>query len=126
MTKHAMRNAMALAASAALALLAADGATAQRVECAAGQYYGPTDNEIFPKTPRLDCTFGQTVNMAIARQIIDKDAGVKHAAKRAAGMDGVAAKEAIDRYQKSFRSPEPNGSAFTIGVTGNQSSGMTP
>ena len=58
----------------------------------------------------------------VARQIADKDAAQRNA-RRVAGIDGVAAKEAVDRYQKSFRSPEPNTSAFTIGITGGQSSG---
>jgi hypothetical protein len=116
--------AVALAAS---ALMLGFAPLAQGVDCASGQYSGPSPYEIFPATPRLDCTFGDSVNMAVARQIIDKDAGAKNAAKRTAGMDGVAAKEAIDRYQKSFRSPEPTSSAFTIGVSGGaQSSGMGP
>ena len=74
-------------------------------------------------TPQLDCRFGDAVNMAVARQVIDKDAATKNAGKNAAGMDGASAKEAIDRYHKSFRTPEPATSAFTIGVTGSQSAG---
>jgi hypothetical protein len=114
---------MALTAS---ALMLGCAPLAHGVDCASGQYYGASSYELFPATPRLDCAFGDSVNTAMARQIIDKDAGPKNAARRTVGMDGVAAKEAIDRYQKSFRSPEPATSAFTIGVSGGQSMGGTP
>ncbi len=92
-----------------------------RVDCGGGRYNGYTTDEVFPQTPRLDCTFGDSVNTAIARQVADKDAGAKNAGK-GAGMDGPAAKGTIDNYQKSFRTPEPVPSPFTIGVTG---SGVT-
>jgi hypothetical protein len=111
---------------AAVAMVAGCESMVQRVDCASGQYDGVTANAMFPQTPRLDCEFGKSVDMAVARQVIDKDAGAKNAARRTAGIDGIAAKEAIDRYQKSFRSPEPNTGAFTIGVTGGQSSGGAP
>jgi hypothetical protein len=110
-------------AIAAAAMLAGCESMGSRVDCANDQYYGMTSSEVFPQTPRLDCTFGRSVDMAVARQIADKDAAARNAARPTAGMDGVAAKEAIDRYQKSFRTPEPNTSAFTIGVTGSQAGG---
>lgn len=95
----------------------------QRVDCAKGQYYGVTENEVFPQSPRLDCRFGSAVDMAVARQIADQDAAARNAGKPADGIGGIAAKEAVDRYNKSFRAPDPNTSAFTIGVTGSQSGG---
>jgi hypothetical protein len=95
-----------------------------RVDCAAGQYSGFDSWQAWPETPRLDCAFGESVNTAIAQQTIDKNAGAKNAAKDAAGIDGVAAREALVRYQKSFRTPEPTPSVFSIGVSGG-SGGMS-
>jgi uncharacterized protein YceK len=94
-----------------------------RVDCAAGQYYGlDARGEMFPTTPRVDCDFGDAVNMAVARQIMDKDAAVKNAKKDVAGLDGIAAREAMVRYQKSFRTPEPTPNVFSIGLTGGSNS----
>jgi hypothetical protein len=91
----------------------------QRVDCAAGQYYGiDSRGEIFPTTPRVDCNFGDSVNMAVARQTMDKDAAIRNANKDVAGLDGIAAREALVRYQKSFRTPEPTPNVFSIGVSG--------
>ena len=87
----------------------------ERVDCASGRYMGWTDREWVPTTPRLDCALGDSVNMAIARQVLDKDAAVKHAGKDVAGMDGSAARDAVFNYQKSFRAPEPAPVTFTIG-----------
>ncbi len=106
----------------AAALAAAMAAGCATVDCASGQYYGATANEVWPMTPRYDCTFGSTVDMAVARQVADKDAAARNAGK-VPPMDGVASREAVDRYLKSYRAPEPNTSAFTIGVTGSQSGG---
>ena len=72
-------------------------------------------------TPRLDSTFGDAVNVAKARQILDKDAAVRNASKDVAGLDGVAAREAMDRYYKSFKTPEPTPNVFQMGVSGTQS-----
>jgi hypothetical protein len=97
-----------------------------RVDCAAAQYYGiQSGGELIPTTPRLDCEFGDAVNTAVARQVRDKDAAVKNAKNDVAGLDGVAASEALVRYQKSFRTPEPTPNVFSIGVSGNTSSSGT-
>jgi hypothetical protein len=79
-------------------------------------------------TPELDRTFGDAVNMARTGQAIDRDAALKNANKSAAGLDGIAAKEVIDRYQKSFRSPDPPPNVFAIGVSSgsNTSGGQNP
>lgn len=76
-----------------------------------------------PLAPRLDASFGDAVNIAKARQVIDKDAPTKNAAKDAAGLDGQAAKAVIDRYEKSFVTPEPQPNVFAIGVSGSSSGG---
>jgi hypothetical protein len=95
-----------------------------RVDCASGQYYGiDAKGELFPSTPRVDCNFGDSVNMAVARQTLDKDAATRNAKKDVAGLDGVAAREALVRYQKSFRAPEPTPNVFSIGVSGGSGSG---
>jgi hypothetical protein len=110
------------AALAIVVLTAGCGTLIPRVDCASGQYYGVTNNEMFPETPRLDCRFGDAVNLAKARQVLDKDAAARNAGKNAAGVDGVAAKAALDRYEKSFRTPEPTPSVFSIGVSGGSGS----
>lgn len=71
-----------------------------------------------PTTPRFDGQFGEAVNLARAQQTLDKDAPVKNAHKGSPGLDGRAAKSAVDNYQKSFKAPEPTPNVFTIGVSG--------
>ncbi len=72
-------------------------------------------------TPQLDAGFGDAVNIAKARQALDRDAPQRNATRMVAGVDGVVAKDMMDRYRKSFREPEPQTSAFTIGVSGSGS-----
>ena len=71
-----------------------------------------------PMTPRLDGTFGEAVNLAKARQVIDQDAPAKNAAKSAAGLGGGVAKLITDRYEKTFCAPETQPNVFAIGVSG--------
>jgi hypothetical protein len=75
-----------------------------------------------PLTPRLDADFSQAVHLAIAAQTWDQGAATRNAGKDASGLDGATAKEVLDRYQKSFRAPEPASSIFTIGVSGGSGS----
>lgn len=75
-----------------------------------------------PLNPRFDQGFGEAVRLAVQSQIKDKDAAAKNAGRDASGLDGVAAKEVMDRYQKSFRAPVPSSSVFTIGVSDGSSS----
>ena len=56
-------------------------------------------------TPELDSKFGQAVSAAKAQQTINPDAANNR--DPVAGIDGPAAKELIDRYQTSFRTPPP-------------------
>lgn len=72
-------------------------------------------------TPRLDAGFGDAVNVAKARQALDRAAPQRNASRMVAGVDGVVARDVMDRYHKSFRDPEPQTSAFTIGVSGSSS-----
>jgi hypothetical protein len=73
-----------------------------------------------PLTPRLDSDFAGAVRQAVTTQTRDRSAAARNAGMDAAGLDGVAAKEVMDRYQKSFRTPEATASVFTIGVSGGQ------
>ncbi len=65
-------------------------------------------------TPQLDSKFGQAVNAAKAQQTIDPDAARK--ADPGTGIDGAAAKEAVDRYRESFKSPPPATNIINIGI----------
>ena len=67
-------------------------------------------------TPHLDSHFGEVVSLVRAQQTLNPDAGRN--ADPATGMDGKAAKSAYDEYQKSYRAPEPQSNAFTIGIGG--------
>lgn len=67
-----------------------------------------------PTTPQWDASFGNAVRTAIAQQTLHPDASGNP--DPVSGIDGRAAREAIDRYQKSFRQPAPQPNVFTIGV----------
>lgn len=64
-------------------------------------------------TPYLDSQFGQATRMMQAMQTI---APQGQAGNPGAGVDGKAAKSGYDLYQKSYRAPEPQTQAFTIGL----------
>ena len=66
------------------------------------------------RTPYLDSHFGEAVNMLKAQQVLNPQASNNPDPVK--GMDARAAKSAYDAYQKSFSAPEPQSSAFTIGV----------
>ena len=66
------------------------------------------------RTPYLDSHFGEAVNMLKAQQVLNPQASNNPDPVK--GMDARAAKSAYDSYQKSFSAPEPQSSAFTIGV----------
>jgi hypothetical protein len=67
-------------------------------------------------TSVLDRHFGEAVNMMKAQQTLSPGAALN--ADPVKGLDGQAAKSAYDQYQKSFKTPEPQPNAFTIGVAG--------
>ena len=68
-------------------------------------------------TPGWDAAFGETVRTAAAQQTLNPDASRN--TDPVSGVDGRAAREAINRYQKSFVEKEPQKNVFTIGVSGN-------
>jgi type IV pilus biogenesis protein CpaD/CtpE len=63
-------------------------------------------------TPRFDHNFGASVRANLAAQVIDPGAAVN--ANPASGMDGTAALAARERYQHSFKEPEPRPAALFI------------
>lgn len=64
--------------------------------------------------PNLDTQFGKAVNAAKAQQTINPDASKNR--DPVAGIDGAAAKESVDRYQSTFKSPPPATSVINIGI----------
>ncbi len=66
--------------------------------------------------PNVDSHFGEAANMAKARQIVDLNASQNTKAPK--GLDGVAAVEAVERYQSSFKNPPPSTNVFNIGIGG--------
>lgn len=71
----------------------------------------------------VDQHFGEAVNTAKAQQIINSDASLNN--DPVTGVDGQAAKGAIDRYQKSFVQPPASTNVFTIGVGSGGSGGTS-
>ncbi|MES2264794.1 MAG: hypothetical protein V4724_40375 [Pseudomonadota bacterium] len=67
-------------------------------------------------TPQWDSRFGDAARSAFAQQVIDPQA-VRNA-DPVAGIDGRAARNAQERYQKSYSEPAQQPSSFVIGVSG--------
>lgn len=65
-------------------------------------------------TPRTDVTFGNAVRIAVAQQTLNPDASKN--TDPVSGIDARAARDAVDRYHKSFKEPTPHPSVFTIGI----------
>lgn len=61
----------------------------------------------------LDQQFGQSVRLMQAQQTMSPQ---PTAGNPGTGVDGKVARSAYDNYQKSFRAPEPQPAAFTIGI----------
>ncbi|MES2503134.1 MAG: hypothetical protein V4545_11050 [Pseudomonadota bacterium] len=70
--------------------------------------------------PRYDSEFGNTIRNTMNAQVIDPKAGSNP--DPVAGLDGRAARDAINNYQKSFAKPEPTPNVFSLGI-GNSSGG---
>ena len=64
-------------------------------------------------SPSLTSTqFGEALKQSMQLQTVE----VTHDKAGWATTDGLAAKAAVDRYQKSFELPPPASNVFTIGV----------
>lgn len=68
------------------------------------------------RAPYLESQMGQSLGMLKAQQVINPNAGTN--TNPVAGIDASAAKSAQDRYQQSFKAPQPQPNAFTIGIGG--------
>lgn len=64
-------------------------------------------------TPNYDSRFGDAVRQARQRMTINPDAGREPSA--ATGLDGLAAREAVDRYHSTFKAPPPVVNVINIG-----------
>lgn len=64
-------------------------------------------------TPNYDARFGDAVRQARQMMIINPNAGTNP--DPMAGMDGKSAKEAVGRYQDSFKAPPPVTNVINIG-----------
>lgn len=71
-------------------------------------------------SPSFDDQFGQSVPTLRAQQIANPQAAIENQERAVTGMDGRAAREAVDRYYKSFREPPAPTNVFTIGVGAGQ------
>lgn len=66
-------------------------------------------------TPAFDRHFGEATRIMAAQQTRNPDAPVANASKLPDGLDGRAARDTIDRYQRGFVEP-PRAGGFVIGV----------
>lgn len=70
-------------------------------------------------TPEYDKRFGDAVRLARQQMTINPEAGNR--ADPVAGLDGPSAREAVQRYQDSFKAPPPVNNVINIGgAVGNQ------
>lgn len=69
-------------------------------------------------TPNYDKLFGEAVRTARAQQTVNPEASRNP--DPVAGLDGPAAKEAMERYHDSFKSPPPTFNVINIGGFGKQ------
>ena len=64
-------------------------------------------------TPSYDTRFGDAVRQARQRMTLNPNAGANP--DPVAGMDGLAAREAVGRYHDSFKAPPPVVNVINIG-----------
>lgn len=67
------------------------------------------------ETRELDARFGDAVRQARAQQTLNPEAGRN--TDPVSGIDGVAAQNTIDEYQKSFKEPPRTFNVLGIGGT---------
>lgn len=72
-------------------------------------------------TPYWDAHFGEAVELTKAQQIINPDAGQNP--DPVAGVDGRAARESVETYERSFRTQVQQNNPFVIGVGSGSSGG---
>ena len=69
-----------------------------------------------PTSPAFDRSFGDSVKALQAQQVRNPNATVANRDKLPDGIDGRAARETMERYEKSYGSPTPQSSAFSINI----------
>lgn len=68
-------------------------------------------------SPYAEANFGRAVDAAKAQQTLNPDASRN--TDPVAGIDGVAAANAVGEYHKSFKAPPPTFPVINIGTGGN-------
>jgi hypothetical protein len=66
-------------------------------------------------SPAFDQHAGQSLLTLRAQQTLQPNAPTANAKRIPEGMDGRAARETLERYQRSFQQPEKQSDGFTIG-----------
>ncbi len=72
-------------------------------------------------SPGYDSRFGDSARNLRAQQVIDPAAPARNG-QRVLGTDGQTARESVDRYVDSFKSPPPS-NVINIGIGGGSDSG---
>ena len=72
--------------------------------------------------PRYEAEFGENIRNTMKAQVINPDAG--NNPDPVAGIDGRAARDAVNNYQKSFAKPEPAPNVFNLGVGAGSGNGQ--
>jgi hypothetical protein len=67
-------------------------------------------------TPNFSQGFGNEARTLWAQQTRNPEASVKNKDKLPDGIDGKAARQTLERYQKSFGEPPRPSNVFTIGI----------
>ena len=76
-------------------------------------------NACVEPAPRYEAEFGNATRATLNAQIINPEAG--NNPDPVTGLDGRAARDAINNYQKSYANPEKPQNVFNIGVGSNSS-----
>ena len=69
-------------------------------------------------TPNFVALFGQTVRTLSAQQALRPQATLDNRDRVPEGMEGRAARETIERYQRSFEAAPPQNQTYMIGAQG--------
>lgn len=76
-----------------------------------------------PTAPAFEQGFGSSVRTAVAEQTMNPNATQANANKIPEGLDGRAARETMERYQRSFEQAPKQSSPFVIGLGGSGEGG---
>ncbi len=69
-------------------------------------------------TPNFDAQFGQSVRTLSEQQTLRPQAALENRDRVPEGMEGRAARETIERYQRSFESAPTQNQNYMIGASG--------